>query len=109
MSDLPKSAPGFKGKIGRLISEAEPSRLALSQPAKGKPNVLLIMLDDVGFGSCSTFGGPVPTPATIGASASSTSRPSRSPCATYWPTTSIDGSRPCPATGISPGGTAPTM
>ena len=63
MSDLPKSAPAFKGKIGRLISEAEPSRLALSQPAKGKPNVLLIMLDDVGFGSCSTFGGPVPTPA----------------------------------------------
>ncbi len=26
------------------------------------PNVVLIMLDDVGFGSCSTFGGPVPTP-----------------------------------------------
>ena len=63
MSDLPKSAPAFKGKIDRLISEAKPSRLALSQPAKGKANVLLIMLDDVGFGSCSTFGGPVPTPA----------------------------------------------
>ena len=29
----------------------------------GAPNVLVVMLDDVGFGSFSTFGGPVPTPA----------------------------------------------
>ncbi|MEQ1699418.1 MAG: arylsulfatase, partial [Ilumatobacteraceae bacterium] len=29
----------------------------------GPPNVVVILLDDVGFGSCSTFGGPVPTPA----------------------------------------------
>jgi arylsulfatase A-like enzyme len=28
----------------------------------GAPNVLLIMMDDVGFGTCSAFGGPVPTP-----------------------------------------------
>lgn len=36
------------------------------QPARapaGAPNVLVIMTDDVGFGSASTFGGPVPTPA----------------------------------------------
>lgn len=35
------------------------------EPAKapeGAPNVLVIMTDDVGFGSSSTFGGPVPTP-----------------------------------------------
>lgn len=30
---------------------------------KGAPNVLLILLDDVGFGAASTFGGPVATPA----------------------------------------------
>ena len=30
--------------------------------AKGSPNVLLILLDDVGFGMAGTFGGPVPTP-----------------------------------------------
>ena len=29
----------------------------------GAPNVLVILTDDVGFGSASTFGGPVPTPA----------------------------------------------
>ena len=26
------------------------------------PNVLLFLTDDVGFGACSTFGGPIPTP-----------------------------------------------
>jgi len=29
---------------------------------QGAPNVLLILTDDVGFGSASTFGGPIPTP-----------------------------------------------
>ena len=32
------------------------------RPPKGAPNVLLILLDDVGFGSSSAFGGPVATP-----------------------------------------------
>ena len=32
-------------------------------PPKGAPNVLLIMLDDAGYGSESTFGGTIPTPA----------------------------------------------
>jgi arylsulfatase len=32
-------------------------------PPEGAPNVLLIMLDDAGYGSESTFGGTIPTPA----------------------------------------------
>jgi arylsulfatase len=32
-------------------------------PPKTAPNIILILLDDVGFGATSTFGGPVPTPA----------------------------------------------
>src|SRR5262249_40540174 len=28
----------------------------------GAPNILLILTDDVGFGACSTFGGPIQTP-----------------------------------------------
>jgi len=31
-------------------------------PPEGAPNVLVILLDDVGFGASSTFGGPVETP-----------------------------------------------
>jgi arylsulfatase len=32
------------------------------RPPKGAPNVLIILLDDVGFGASSAFGGPVKTP-----------------------------------------------
>ena len=32
-------------------------------PPKGAPNVLIILIDDCGFGATSAFGGPVPTPA----------------------------------------------
>src|SRR5205085_3265097 len=32
------------------------------RPPKGAPNVLLILLDDAGFGSSSAFGGPCQTP-----------------------------------------------
>ncbi len=33
------------------------------RPPEGAPNVLVILLDDVGFGASSAFGGPVATPA----------------------------------------------
>src|ERR1700682_6807752 len=32
------------------------------RPPKGAPNVLIILLDDVGFGASSAFGGPCNTP-----------------------------------------------
>lgn len=32
------------------------------RPPKGAPNVLIVLLDDVGFGASSAFGGPVHTP-----------------------------------------------
>ena len=66
MSDgpaLPRPTPAFDGEITRLITEAKPRRLTTEGAPAGAPNVLVVMLDDVGFGSFSTFGGPVPTPA----------------------------------------------
>ncbi len=59
---LPIPDPEFKGQIGQTI---ETSKADYPQPVKapnGAPNVLVILLDDVGFGMVSTFGGPVPTP-----------------------------------------------
>ena len=32
------------------------------QPPEGAPNVLLVLIDDAGFGNPSTFGGPIDTP-----------------------------------------------
>ena len=36
--------------------------IAQLRPPKGAPNVLIIMIDDVGFGAASAFGGPCHTP-----------------------------------------------
>jgi arylsulfatase len=39
-----------------------PPRFEVKAPA-GAPNVVIILIDDLGFGGSSTFGGPIPTPA----------------------------------------------
>ena len=60
--NLPKDDPKFEGKIGNTFEESVADfPLPLTAP-KGSSNVLIILLDDVGFGMASTFGGPVPTP-----------------------------------------------
>jgi len=59
--NLPKGTPAFEGEVARLIGDAKGRRLQAPTPSGG-PNIVLVMLDDVGFGTCSTFGGPVPTP-----------------------------------------------
>jgi arylsulfatase len=61
-AQLPKPDPAFKGKIGQTYRDSTPSFPQPIRAPKGAPNVLIILLDDVGFGMCSTFGGPVPTP-----------------------------------------------
>ena len=60
-SKLPKPDPAFNGKIGtRDDSKVDwPKR---PQAHAGAPNVVLILLDDVGFGATSVFGGPVDAP-----------------------------------------------
>jgi arylsulfatase len=59
---LPRPSPPFRGRIGL---RAKDSKSDFPQPVKapaGSPNVLLVLLDDVGFGATSTFGGPCQTP-----------------------------------------------
>jgi arylsulfatase A-like enzyme len=43
-------------------SEADFPPIVAKRPPKSAPNVLVILLDDVGFGASSAFGGPVRTP-----------------------------------------------
>ncbi len=53
----------FGGKIERNVLQSTPYWPPRVAPAKGSPNVLLIMTDDAGYGVSSTFGGVIPTPA----------------------------------------------
>lgn len=59
---LPINPPPFQGTIGTTYKESKPDFPDPITAPKKAPNVLLILLDDVGFGQASTFGGPVDTP-----------------------------------------------
>ncbi|QDV18755.1 Arylsulfatase [Gimesia panareensis] len=62
-SELPLPDAPFKGKINKTFEGSEQDYPQPVAPPKGAPNVLLILIDDLGFGHPATFGGPIPTPA----------------------------------------------
>lgn len=59
---LPMELTPFEGKIGKTYKESESNWQGPVAAPKGAPNVIVILLDDVGFGQPSTFGGLIPTP-----------------------------------------------
>ncbi len=59
---LPAPPPPFKGQIGLSAKDSVPDFPRAVEAPKGAPNIVLILLDDVGFGASSTFGGPCQTP-----------------------------------------------
>ncbi len=59
---LPLATPRFRGRVGNTYVDSEADIIALPTAPAGAPNVLLVLLDDVGFGQTSTFGGPANTP-----------------------------------------------
>mgnify|MGYP003574979242 CR=1 FL=1 len=61
-NNIPKPDPAFKGVVAPTIEGAKADFPLPLQAPQGAPNVLIILLDDVGFGQTSTFGGPVATP-----------------------------------------------
>ncbi|HEX3357339.1 MAG TPA: arylsulfatase [Tepidisphaeraceae bacterium] len=51
------------GKLAPEIKDCDPIKWPVEVSApKGAPNVLLVMMDDVGFGATDLFGGAIPTP-----------------------------------------------
>ncbi len=59
---LPKPEPPFQGKIGRTYKQSTPDKIPVTHAPQGAPNVLIVLIDDAGFGGWSTFGGQIPTP-----------------------------------------------
>jgi arylsulfatase len=59
---LPAPEPPFKGKIGRTYKDSQPDKIPVTKPPAGAPNVLVVLIDDSGFGQWGTFGGQIPTP-----------------------------------------------
>ena len=61
-SNLPNPDAAFKGKIGATRDDSKADWPQRPKAHPGAPSVVLILLDDVGFGATSVFGGPVETP-----------------------------------------------
>lgn len=60
---VPQAVSSFRGKMGKVIEDSVPAWPAAPKAPAGAPNVVLILLDDVGFSATSTFGGAALTPA----------------------------------------------
>ena len=60
---LPYAEPQFRGDICTTFKDSTPAKFpqGVKAPA-GAPNVLLVLLDDAGFGQFSVSGGGVPSP-----------------------------------------------
>ncbi|MBI1246325.1 sulfatase-like hydrolase/transferase [bacterium] len=63
---LPFPPPPFQGKIGLTYKDSAPVKPKLTIPSnfglKDAPNVLIVLIDDCGYGQMGTFGGGIPTP-----------------------------------------------
>jgi arylsulfatase len=59
---LPLAPPPFRGNITRDYRTSSLGPIEPLTAPTGAPNVLLILLDDAGYGQTTTFGGMIPTP-----------------------------------------------
>ncbi len=59
---LPPADPPFRGHIEETYKSSIPDWPKPTRPRAGAPNILLFLLDDLGFGHSSAFGGPVNMP-----------------------------------------------
>ncbi len=59
----------FPGRIGRTAAESEPAWPVAARAPAGAPNVLVVVLDDVGYGQLGCFGSDIDTPTIDGLAA----------------------------------------
>ena len=56
------AAQPFEGKINRTRSESEPWWPPVERAPKGAPNIVIILMDDMGYSDVGCFGGEIETP-----------------------------------------------
>ncbi|KTE33761.1 MULTISPECIES: arylsulfatase [unclassified Sphingopyxis] len=56
------AAPGDQPKIGKTFADSAPGKIQRTTAPAGAPNVLVWVIDDMGFGQLGSYGGLVETP-----------------------------------------------
>jgi len=59
--EYPQGSP-FPGVVGRTADESSPAWPAPPRPGADAPNVMIVVLDDTGFGQLGCYGSPISTP-----------------------------------------------
>src|SRR5919206_1635569 len=59
---MASAEPGFDGVIGRTYQDSTPSWPEAARPPAGAPNVVFVVLDDVGFADLGCYGSEIDTP-----------------------------------------------
>src|SRR4051812_9319980 len=68
MTTAPPSGPGgaayhgFRGTVGTTFAESEPWWPERPAPPEGAPNVVIVLVDDMGFSDISCYGSEISTP-----------------------------------------------
>ncbi|MFT7395196.1 MAG: arylsulfatase A-like enzyme, partial [Candidatus Azotimanducaceae bacterium] len=62
MDQLPPEPTPFRGVVNDTYAESTPDWPPPLRPPAGAPNIIVIMVDDLGFGQLSCFGGPIEAP-----------------------------------------------
>jgi len=60
--DAARATPEFKGKMARSYEDSEEWWAPEVQPKKDAPNIIIFLLDDVGFAHIGSYGGLIETP-----------------------------------------------
>ncbi len=63
LDNLPKPSESVPAKVGKTYHESTPGTVTIAKAPAGAPNIVIFMIDDIGFGTLSPFGGPIPAPA----------------------------------------------
>lgn len=59
----PNGAEAFQGRIAPTLAQSTPAYLSDIQAPASSPNIIVIVLDDVGYSDFGCYGGEIPTPA----------------------------------------------
>ena len=59
---LPRPEKPLPAQVERTWQDSKPAKIEGTKAPANAPNIVIVLLDDVGFGAAGTFGGPAPTP-----------------------------------------------